>query len=124
RITRGPKSGLAMTVRRCCRGTVRTHGSLVLLASPLCPYPAPLAGEGRVAAFFRGGPISTGWNSTAAAIVQTRDNAINLPILAVPGWLDSHKPPNAVAVVSALKTTALVRLDCSKPVLPARQAMM
>ncbi len=68
--------------------------------------------------------MSTGWNSTAAAIVQTRDSAINLPMLAVPGWLDSHNPPNAVAVVMALKKTALVRLDCSRPVLPARHAMM
>src|SRR5258705_7405906 len=74
--------------------------------------------------FCRGGPMSTGWNSTAAAIVQTRDSAINLPILAMPGWLDSHSPPNAVAVVRALKTTALVRLDCSRPVFPARHAMM
>ena len=44
-------------------------------------------------------------------------------MLAVPGWLDSQSAPNAVAVVSALKTTARIRLDCSGAVSPARQAM-
>ena len=39
-------------------------------------------------------------------------------MLAVPGWLDSHRLPNAVAVVSALKKIARVRLDCSRFVLP------
>src|SRR6185369_14942615 len=39
----------------------------------------------------RGGPISTGWNSTAAAIVVTSASAISLPMLDVPGWLDSHR---------------------------------
>ena len=43
-------------------------------------------------------------------------------MLAVPGWLDSHSAPNAVAVVRALKTTARIRLDCSIAVSPARQA--
>ena len=43
-------------------------------------------------------------------------------MLAVPGWLDSHKAPNAVAVTSALKTTARIRLDCSIAVSPARHA--
>lgn len=33
----------------------------------------------------RGGPISTGWNSTAAANVQTSDSARSLPMLEVPG---------------------------------------
>src|SRR4029077_15830912 len=60
--------------------------------------------ESWLIAFCRGGPMSTGWNSTAAAIVHRRDSAINLPMLAVPGWRDSHSPPNAVAVVRALKT--------------------
>ena len=32
-------------------------------------------------------------------------------MLDVPGWLDSHRLPNAVAVVSALKKIARVRLD-------------
>ena len=59
----------------------------------------------------RGLPISTGWNSTAAASVQSSDSASNLPMLDVPGWLESHRLPNAVAVVSALKNTARVRLD-------------
>ena len=44
-------------------------------------------------------------------------------MLAVPGWLDSQSAPNAVAVVSALKTTARIRLDCSGAVSPARHAM-
>ena len=33
-------------------------------------------------------------------------------MLAVPGWLDSHSEPKPDAVVSALKITARVRLDC------------
>ena len=64
----------------------------------------------------RGGPMSTGWNSTAAAKVLTRDSAKSLPMLDVPGWLDSQRLPNAVAVVMALKMTARVRLDCRRPV--------
>jgi len=32
--------------------------------------------------------------------------------------------PKATAVVMMLKITALVRLGCSKPVFPARHAMM
>ena len=54
------------------------------------------------AAASRGLPISTGWNSTAAASVQTSDSASSLPMLDVPGWLENHRLPNAVAVVSAL----------------------
>lgn len=37
------------------------------------------------ASIWRGRPISTGWNSTAAAIVQSSDSAINLPMLDMPG---------------------------------------
>ena len=47
----------------------------------------------------------------------------SLPMLAVPGWLDSHRAPNAVAVTSALKTTARIRLDASIAVSPARHAV-
>ena len=50
----------------------------------------------------RGLPIRTGWNSTAAASVVSSDSASSLPMLDVPGWLESHRLPNAVAVVSAL----------------------
>ena len=50
----------------------------------------------------RGLPISTGWNSTAAASVVSSESASSLPMLDVPGWLESHRLPNAVAVVSAL----------------------
>ena len=60
----------------------------------------------------RGGPIKAGWNNTAAAMVQTSESAISLPMLDVPGWLERHRLPKAVAVVMALKTTARVRLDC------------
>ena len=42
----------------------------------------------------------------------------------MPGLLDAHMLPEATAVVMALKITALVRLDCSKPVFPARHAMI
>ena len=45
----------------------------------------------------RGRPISSGWNSTAATKVQASVSASNLPMLEVPGWLDSHKLPKAVA---------------------------
>ena len=45
-------------------------------------------------------------------------------MLDVPGWLDSHRLPNAVAVVSALKKIARVRLDCSRLVRPERHATM
>src|SRR5437764_15460259 len=94
------------------------------------PHARPRRGKFRapqwdhVVSLCRGGPISAGWNSTAAAIVHTRASAISLPMLDVPGWLDSHKLPNAVAVVSALKITARVRLDCSSAVFPRRHAMM
>ena len=43
-------------------------------------------------------------------MVQVRASAINLPMLEVPGLSESHRLPNAVAVVMALKTTARVRL--------------
>src|SRR5690349_20779579 len=72
----------------------------------------------------RGGPISAGWNRTAAAIVQTSASAIRRPMLEVAGSLDSHRLPKAVAVVMALNTTARVRLDCSNDVRPARHARM
>ena len=61
----------------------------------------------------RGGPISAGWNHTAAAIVQHSANAISSPMLDRPGCGDSHRLPKAVAVVSALKNTARVRVDAT-----------
>jgi hypothetical protein len=45
--------------------------------------------------------------------VQTSDKASSLPMLEVPGWLENHRLPKAVAVVSALKNTARVSGDCS-----------
>jgi hypothetical protein len=72
----------------------------------------------------RGGPISTGWKSTAAAIGGDERQRHQLAHARGAGWLDSHKLPNAVAVVSALNITARVRLDCRSPVWPARHAMM
>ncbi len=72
----------------------------------------------------RGLPISAGWNSSTAASVDHEATAPAVyPCCAVPGWLDSHRLPNAVAVVSALKKIARVRLDCSRFVLPARHAV-
>jgi len=63
-----------------------------------------------------GGPISTGWKSTARRHGgDERQRPSTCPCLEVPGWLDSHKLPNAVAVVSALNITARVRLDWQKP---------
>src|SRR6266436_1060508 len=62
----------------------------------------------------RGGPIRAGWNRTAAARVQSSARAISLPMLDMPGWSESQRLPNAVAVVSALKNTARVRVDCSR----------
>jgi hypothetical protein len=44
-------------------------------------------------------------------------------MLDIPGLGESHKLPNAIAVVMALKITALVRLDCTNIVLPVLQAM-
>ena len=51
-------------------------------------------------------------------MVHTSASAISLPMLEVPGWLESHRLPNAVAVVMAENTTARVRLDCSSAVFP------
>ena len=45
-------------------------------------------------------------------------------MLEVPGWLDSHRLPNAVPVVIALKITARLRVDWTNAVRPRRQAMM
>src|SRR5581483_4605705 len=77
------------------------------------------------AAFFavRGGPISAGWNSAAAASVQASDSASSLPMLEMPGCAENHRLPNAVAVISALKNTARVRLDCRKLYSPRRHAI-
>ena len=46
--------------------------------------------------------MSAGWKNTAAAMVHSKAKAINLPMLDVPGWLDIHRLPNAIAVVIAL----------------------
>src|SRR6266478_3922127 len=73
--------------------------------------------------FSRGRPMRAGWKSTAAASVQTSDSARSLPMLDVPGWLENQRLPNAVAVVSALKITARVRLDCKRLVCPSRHAI-
>ncbi len=44
-------------------------------------------------------------------------------MLAVPGWLENIRLPNAAPVVMALKKTPRARLDCSRSLAPARQAM-
>ncbi len=59
-------------------------------------------------------PISTGWNKAAAAIVVNSEIANSLPMLDVPGWLENHRLPKAVAVVQALNVTARVSTDCNK----------
>jgi hypothetical protein len=43
-------------------------------------------------------------------------------MLAVPGWLEKDRLPNAVAVMRALKSTARVKGDCRKSDCPDRQA--
>jgi hypothetical protein len=58
-------------------------------------------------------PSSTGWKNTAPIRVQTSDSTSNSPMLAVPGWLDSQRPPHAVAVVAALRMMAWVSGCCS-----------
>ena len=62
----------------------------------------------------RGGPISAGWNRAAEASVQSSDNAKSLPMLEVPGCAGSQRLPNAVAVISALNSTARVSADSRK----------
>ena len=44
-------------------------------------------------------------------------------MLAVPGWLDSQRLPNAVPVAIAEKKIARARLDWSRSVAPPRQAI-
>ena len=66
----------------------------------------------------RGGPIRTGWNNTAAPIVHSSDRAISLPMLEMPGWLDAHMLPNAIAVVMALNITALVSVRFFRRAMP------
>ncbi len=70
-----------------------------------------------------GGPISAGWNRRADTSVHTSEIISSLPMLAVPGWLDAQSEPKPVAVVRALKKTALVRLDSSRCSPPERQAI-
>ena len=41
--------------------------------------------SGEAALTWRGGPIRTGWNRTAAAIVHNNASAIILPMLDMPG---------------------------------------
>src|SRR5580698_8185771 len=65
-----------------------------------------------------GAPISAGWKISAETSVQTSEIISSLPMLAVPGWLESHRLPKPVAVVSAEKNTALARLEvrrCEPP---------
>src|SRR5215475_244099 len=78
---------------------------------------APVIGR-----FCRWVAMRAGWKMTAAARVVTSDRAMSLPMLDVPGWWESHRLPNAMPVVQALKKMARVRLDCRKFVPPERQA--
>src|SRR5512135_2367345 len=73
--------------------------------------------------FAGGSPISAGRKNSVVASVQPSEIIKSSPMLAVPGWLDSHRLPKPDAVVSALKITARVRLDCNRSIWPARHAM-
>jgi len=59
----------------------------------------------------RGSPMRAGWNNTADVSVQARDSANSLPMLDIPGLLDSHRLPKAVPVNRALKNIARVSAD-------------
>ncbi len=59
------------------------------------------------------GPSSAGSKISAQTSVHARLIIRILPMLAVPGWRDSHRLPNAVPVASALNSTARARLDVS-----------
>ena len=52
---------------------------------------------------FRGGPSSAGSKISAQINVQTSESISTLPMLAVPGWCESQRLPNAVPVASAEK---------------------
>ena len=67
-----------------------------------------------------GAPISAGWKSKAETSVQISEIIRSLPMLAVPGWLDSQRLPNPVAVVRAEKNTARARLEVSRCAPPER----
>ena len=64
-----------------------------------------------------------GRNNNVTNSSQPSEIISNLPMLAVPGMLESHNAPNAVAVVRALKRTARIKLDCNGAVSPARHAI-
>ena len=68
--------------------------SLAVIGGPraIC-HGAPSFTLGASVCCSRGLPISTGWNSAAAAIVVTSDSASNLPMLDVPGM--ARKPQAA-----------------------------
>jgi len=46
--------------------------------------------------------MRAGWNSAADARVHSKDSARSFPMLDIPGWLESQRLPNAVAVINAL----------------------
>jgi beta-glucanase (GH16 family) len=71
-----------------------------------------------------GGPRKAGTMMKAARRVKNRDTVSSLPMLAVPGWCDSHRLPNATPVVRDEKKIARVRLDASMSTTPSRQAIM
>jgi hypothetical protein len=72
----------------------------------------------------RSSRISAGWKNTAAAIVHISANAINRPMLEVPGSSDNQRLPNPVAVVIALNITARVNVDRTSAVCPLRHAII
>jgi len=54
--------------------------------------------------------------------VVIRERPKSFPMLDVPGWLENHKLPKAVAVVMALNRTARVSGEARRLVSPLRQA--
>ena len=74
-----------------------------------------------VGVFGRNDASSAGMNTRLAISVHPRLIRSNTPMLAVPGWPDSAREPNAVPVVSAENKTALAVAEASGVVTPARQ---
>ena len=82
------------------------------LIDPAAPAPATtpaVTGSYERPAFL--GPSSAGSKISAQISVQTRDSISTFPMLAVPGWRDSQRLPNAVPVASALNSTARASAD-------------
>jgi len=127
-----PRACFKLRRRKICGGNVksarRRGGEAASIGGPPGPH-ALLCGFAQIPRLRRRihlprSPHQDRPEQDRSSIVQTSAGAISLPVLDMPGWLDAYMLPKATAVVMALKTTALVRLDCRKAVFPARHAMM